>query len=181
MEAALQFVANMLKCGYRTQASRMFLEASEKASAVFESDDERTVLVLITTGLVYQTHMTWDDAEDWVEEAFAAALRNKDWGPKDGIVMSLQNAMDHHHFSYVSNEGRQFKTILVSLVSKSRLEDCIWSKTREHFKHPNSFPQFLVTSGPKPYSLSWTRCFRTMMRIPPHTVFLLRYIIKSYC
>jgi hypothetical protein len=80
------------------------LEASEKASAIFESDDERTVWVLITTGLVYQTHMTWDDAEDWVEEAFAAALRNKICGPKDGIVMSLQNAMDHHHFSLICLE-----------------------------------------------------------------------------
>jgi tetratricopeptide (TPR) repeat protein len=111
MEAALQLAANMLKCGYRPQARRMFLEASEKASAVFGSDDERTVWVLITIGLVYQTHMTWGDAEDWFEEAFAAALRNKDWGPKDGIVRSLQNAMDHHHFSYVSDEGRPFKTI----------------------------------------------------------------------
>lgn len=111
MEAALQLVANMLKCGYKIQARRMFLEASEKASAVFGSDDERTVWVLITIGLVYQTHTTWDDAEDWFEEAFAAALRNKDWGPKDGIVMSLQNAMDHHHFSYVLDEGRPFKTI----------------------------------------------------------------------
>ncbi|PMD25575.1 hypothetical protein NA56DRAFT_565482, partial [Hyaloscypha hepaticicola] len=111
MEAALQLVANMLKCGYRTQARRMFLEASEKASTVFGPDDERTVWVLITIGLVYQTHMTWSDAEDWFEEAFAAAMRNKDWGPKDGIVRSLQNALDHHHFSYVSDEGRPFKTI----------------------------------------------------------------------
>lgn len=55
--------------------------------------------------------MTWDDAEEWFEEAFAAALVNKAWGPKDGIVRSLQNAMDHHHFSYVSDEGRPFKTI----------------------------------------------------------------------
>ncbi len=111
MEAALQLVANMLKCGYKIQARRMFLEASEKASTVFGPDDERTVWVLITIGLVYQTHMTWGDAEDWFEEAFAAAMRNKDWGPKDGIVRSLQNALDHHHFSYVSDEGRPFKTI----------------------------------------------------------------------
>jgi len=76
MEAALQLVANMLKCGYRKQARRMFLKASEKATNVFGSDDERTVWVLITIGLVYQTHMTWDDAEDWFEEAFAAALRS---------------------------------------------------------------------------------------------------------
>lgn len=111
MEAALQLVANSLKCGYQPQARLMFHEASEKASAVFGSADERTVWVLITIGLVYQTHATWDDAEEWFEEAFAAALANKEWGPKDGIVRSLQNAMDHQHFSYVSDEGRPFKTI----------------------------------------------------------------------
>ena len=111
MEASLQLVANSLKCGYRLQARRMFREASEKASAIFGSDDERTVWVLITIGLVYQTFMTWDDAEEWFEEAFGAALANKQWGPKDGIVRSLQNAMDHHHFSYVSDEGRPYKTI----------------------------------------------------------------------
>lgn len=111
MEAALQLIANSLKCGYQLQAKRGFRVASEKASAVFGSADERTVWVLITIGLVYQTHMTWDDAEEWFEEAFAAALANEEWGPKDGIVRSLQNAMDHHHFSYVSDEGRPFRTI----------------------------------------------------------------------
>ena len=111
MEAALQLVANSLKCGYQLQARRMFREASEKASTIFGSADERTVWVLITIGLVYQTFMTWDDAEEWFEEAFAAALANKEWGPKDGIVRSLQNAMDHRHFSYVLDEGRPFKSI----------------------------------------------------------------------
>lgn len=111
MEAALQLVANSLKCGYQLQARRMFRKASEMASALFGSSDERTVWVLITIGLVYQTHMTWDYAEEWFEEAFAAALANKEWGPKDGIVRSLQNAMDHHHFSYVSDEGRPFKSV----------------------------------------------------------------------
>ena len=111
LEAALQLVANLLKCGYERQARRMFGEASAKASALFGSSDERTVWVLITIGLVYQTHKTWNDAEDWFEEAFSAALANREWGPKDGIVRSLQNAMDHHHFSYVSDEGRPFKSI----------------------------------------------------------------------
>ena len=111
MEAGLQLVANTLKYGYQRWAKDMFRDASEKASAVFGSDDERTVWVLITIGLVYQTFTTWDYAEEWFEQAFAAALANRQWGPKDGIVRSLQNAMDHHHFSYVSDEGRPFKTI----------------------------------------------------------------------
>ena len=89
----------------------MFRDASDKAAVIFGSDDERTVWVLITIGLVYQTHMTWDDAEEWFEGAFSAALANKAWGPKDGIVRALQNAMDHRHFSYVSDKGRPFKTV----------------------------------------------------------------------
>ena len=111
IEAALQLIANALKCGYRTQAWPMFREVADMASSIFQSDDERTVWVLITIGLVYQTHVTWDAAEEWFDEAFSAALANKSWGPKDGIVRSLQNARDHQHFSYVSDEGRPFKTI----------------------------------------------------------------------
>lgn len=111
MEAKLQVVANVLKHGYQTQAKYLFREATDKATDVFGWDDERTVWVLITIGLVYQTHMTWADGEEFFEQAFSAALSNKDWGPKDGIVRSLQNAMDNHHFSYVSNEGRPFKSI----------------------------------------------------------------------
>ncbi|KAI4280424.1 MAG: hypothetical protein L6R38_004469 [Xanthoria sp. 2 TBL-2021] len=111
MEAALQLVANMLKYGphMEVEAESMFRKASEKSSEVFGWEDERTVWVNITIGLVYQTHRTWDDAEEWFEEALAAALT---WGrPKDGIVRSLENARSHHHFSYVSDEGRPFKTI----------------------------------------------------------------------
>lgn len=111
MEAGLQFVANLLKCGYHSQARLMFRKVSDKASDIFGSDDERTVWTLITIGLVYQTHMTWHDAEEWFEHAFAVALANKQWGPKDGLVRALQNAMDHRHFSYVSDKGRPFKTI----------------------------------------------------------------------
>ncbi|KAM3069420.1 hypothetical protein ACMFMG_005526 [Clarireedia jacksonii] len=111
MEAALQLVANALKCGYRPEARRMFLVASVKASEVFGSDDERTVWVHITIGLVYQTHMTWNDAEEWFEQALTAAYRNREWGPKDGITRSLQTALDRHHFSYVSDKGRPFKTV----------------------------------------------------------------------
>lgn len=109
MEAALQLVANALKYGYHKEAKTLFREASLKSSVVFGWEDERTVWVNITIGLVYQTHTTWDEAEEWFEEAYAAAVT---WGrPKDGIVRSLENARNHHHFSYVSDEGRPFKTI----------------------------------------------------------------------
>ena len=110
-EAALQLAANVLKCFVQADVKKIFRDVVDKASAVFGYDDERTVWILITIGLVYQTHMTWDDAEEWFQEAFSAALANPAWGPKDGIVRSLQNAMDHNHFSYVSDEGRPYKTI----------------------------------------------------------------------
>lgn len=111
MEAVLQLFANLLKRGYQSQARLMFRKVSDKGSEVFGFDDERTVWILISVGLVYQTYMTWSDAAQWFEEAFAVALANKHWGPKDGIVRSLQNALDHQHFSYVSDKGRPFKTI----------------------------------------------------------------------
>ena len=111
MEAALQLVANVLKYGNQNKALVMFRKASEKSAEVFGWEDERNVWVNITIGIVYQTHMSWVKAEEWFEQAYSAALANKDWGPKDGIVRSLENAMDHHHFSYVSDEGRPFKTV----------------------------------------------------------------------
>ena len=102
-------MANALKYGYHKEAQTLFREASEKSSDVFGWEDERTVWVNITIGLVYQTHTTWDEAEEWFDKAYTAALA---WGrPKDGIVRSLENAQNHHHFSYVSDEGRPFKTI----------------------------------------------------------------------
>ncbi|KAL8860637.1 MAG: hypothetical protein Q9178_002990 [Gyalolechia marmorata] len=109
MEAALQLVANALKYGHDMEAKILFGEVSEKSSEVFGWEDERNVWVKITIGLVYQTHRTWDDAEEWFENALAAALPSL--GPKDGIVKSLENALSHCHFSYVSDEGRPFKTI----------------------------------------------------------------------
>ena len=112
MEAGLQLVAISLKCGYRIHARRMFREASDKASTVFGPDDERTIWVLITIGLVYQNFMTWDDAEEWFEQALAAALAHPQWDPRDGIVESLQNAMDQKHCPNFINKGKPFRTIV---------------------------------------------------------------------
>lgn len=59
MEATLQLVANVLKGGLcRSQVRRQFLMAAEKATQVFDSDDERTIWILITIDLVYQTYLT---------------------------------------------------------------------------------------------------------------------------
>ena len=110
IEATLQLTADIFNHGFRGMCKQQFRDAVEKAEDVFGSDDERTLWVLISIGLVYQNKLTWDQAEEWFEAALAAALRNKDWGPKDGIVRSLENAMDCEHFSTVTNEGRPYKT-----------------------------------------------------------------------
>lgn len=111
MEASLQLIANLLKSGYKNEARRFFEEAVELAAKTFGTTDERTIWILIAIGIVYQTHMGWSDARDWFEQAFAAAL--DEWGPdpKEGIVRSLQVALDREHFSYVSDEGRPYKTV----------------------------------------------------------------------
>jgi tetratricopeptide (TPR) repeat protein len=111
MEASLQLAANMIKGGYKSLAALLFHQISEKATSLFGSDDERSVWILITIGTAYQAHTTWDDAEEWFEQAFAAALASDRWDRKDGIVKSLQHAIDNHHFTYLSDEGRPFKTI----------------------------------------------------------------------
>lgn len=111
MEASLQLIANMLKCGYQDESHELFEQAVDLAVRAFGANDERTIWILITIGIVYQTHMEWDDARNWFEQAFARAL--DEWGPdsKDGVVKSLQVALDREHFSYVSDEGRPYKTI----------------------------------------------------------------------
>ncbi|KAI1130526.1 hypothetical protein F5Y10DRAFT_235429 [Nemania abortiva] len=110
MEAVLQLAANLLKSGYLAEARDIFLEAGEKATSLFGNSDERTVWVYITIGIVYQTYINWESAAEWFEAAFAKALASREWGPKDGIVRSLQAALDKRHFSYLSDEGRPFKT-----------------------------------------------------------------------
>ena len=108
MTAALQLVANALKCGCLLRAKQTFHKIAQKASGLFDSTDDRTVGILINIGIVHQTHLTWDDAAEWFEQALNYS---SDWGRKDGIVRSLHNALDRRHFSWVSDEGRAYKTI----------------------------------------------------------------------
>ncbi|KAF2971901.1 hypothetical protein GQX73_g1743 [Xylaria multiplex] len=111
MEAVLQLAANLLGGGYLQEARHMFSEAVDKATTLFGNSDERTVWVCITIGIVYQTHVSWDCAAEWFEGAYARALASREWGHKDGIVRSLKAAFDKKHFSYLSDEGRPFKTV----------------------------------------------------------------------
>ncbi|KAH8694492.1 hypothetical protein BGZ61DRAFT_588458 [Ilyonectria robusta] len=109
LEAGLQLAATMFKCAYEAEAKTMFKAAEAKSKEQFGNDDERTIWTLISTGLVYQTYASWDVAEPCFESAFARALST--WSDKDGIVKSLQRGLDKKHFSYVSGEGRPYKTV----------------------------------------------------------------------
>ncbi|VUC33298.1 unnamed protein product [Clonostachys rosea] len=110
IEAYLQVVTNMVKCGYKSIARRLFLVAAEQAEALYDPIDERSIWISITIGLVYQTYQGWDEAEEWFDRAYAGALGSK-WGEDDGIVRALENAREKRHFSYLTDEGRPFKTV----------------------------------------------------------------------
>ncbi|KAK1622878.1 hypothetical protein BDP81DRAFT_475998 [Colletotrichum phormii] len=111
MEASMQLALNVFRGGFEIHAARMFGSVDEKAEWLFGYDDERTIWILITIGLAYQSNAGWDQASKWFEKAFSAALGSDQWDDEDGIVRALQNAIDKRHFSYLSDEGRPYKTI----------------------------------------------------------------------
>ncbi|KAJ2989986.1 hypothetical protein NUW58_g3182 [Xylaria curta] len=111
METALQLGAYIYKGGFPIIAEYLFNNVLQASNTICGYDDERTIWTLITIGMVYQKYATWNEAKNWFENAFAAVLSSQEWSHKDGIVRSLQNAIDKRHFSYVTDEGRPWKTI----------------------------------------------------------------------
>lgn len=109
IEAALEVAAAFVKADYMDHDRLMFQKCEEKATEVFGSHDERTIWMLISIGLVYQNHKGWDRAKPWFEQALAAAM--DEYGDDDGILISLEEAMEVRHFSYLSDEGRPYRTI----------------------------------------------------------------------
>ena len=109
MEALLELVASVLEAGFDLQAAATFAEIGQKAENDFGWDDERTIWAKISIGIVYQRHRSWESAKPWFEFARAASFAAN--GEEDGITRSLETAMEKRHFSYVSDEGRPFKTI----------------------------------------------------------------------
>ena len=109
MEAALELSAAFVKCGFFDQAKRMFQKCHDNASAYFGDHDERTIWLLISIGLVYQKYSGWAVAKQWFASALAAAMLKYDLD--DGIVISLEEALEVKHFSYLNDEGRPYKTI----------------------------------------------------------------------
>ena len=121
----MQLALEMFKAAFEFEAEVMFNRVSETATMIFHADDERTIWILISIGLAYQTYGTWSQAERWFEHALANALSV--WDDDDEIVKSLQKGVDEKHFSYLSDEGRPFKTIFgVSGISirPGRLHMC---------------------------------------------------------
>jgi tetratricopeptide (TPR) repeat protein len=110
VEAALELTAAVLRGHFDTFAKEMFGLVETDIVKMLGDQDERTIWMWISIGIVYQTHRTWDVAQRWFERAWAAA--DALWGSADGITRSLSAALfGNKHFSYLNNEGRPFKTI----------------------------------------------------------------------
>lgn len=109
VEVLLELAGIFLKASYAEYAKDMFRRCAEKASDMFEWDSEQTIWILITVGLLYQSNIGWSAAVEWFEGAYAAALQK--FGDDDGITISLAEARETHHFSYINDDGRPFRTI----------------------------------------------------------------------
>jgi hypothetical protein len=109
MEASLELASAVLRGNFDQDSNRIFREIDRKATSLFGSYDERTIWICISTGIVYQTYRTWNQARPWFEQANASA--DAAWGGQDGITRALEKALVKHHFSYISEEGRPFKTV----------------------------------------------------------------------
>jgi hypothetical protein len=110
LEASMELTAALLKGGYSDEAYRIFRRVDEKAETLFGRADERTIWIYISIGLVYQQDgVGWHTARPWFEQALSAAM--EEYKPGDGIVKSLERALEKGHFTYLSDEGRPFKTI----------------------------------------------------------------------
>jgi hypothetical protein len=109
MEAFLKLGAALNKAKKTHEAKLLFEKSLEKAEEIFQYDDERTIWMTISVGIIYQTQANWTHAEPWFERALSAALSK--YEDDDGIVMSLKEALEVRHFSYLNDEGRPYRTI----------------------------------------------------------------------
>ncbi|KAL1880104.1 hypothetical protein Daus18300_001467 [Diaporthe australafricana] len=112
LEAGLQLAVPLYKSGYEADAGSMFNSARDKCLQTFGATHETTIWTEISIGLVYQKYAeSWVEADDWFQQAYSGALGNSSWGLEDGITMSLAKALDRRHFTYITDEGRPFKSI----------------------------------------------------------------------
>lgn len=109
MEALLELSASILRGAFEDEAWSLFNKIEHKAEDDFGWDEERTVWGKISIGIIYEKTKGWEYAKLWFNHAYAASMIAN--GEEDGITKALQVALDKHHFSYLSDEGRPFKTI----------------------------------------------------------------------
>lgn len=109
MEASLELATNVLIAGLGSNASELFRKIEHKAEDVFGWYEERTIWIKISIGIVYQKHKNWNDAKPWFEHARVASYMAN--GGEDGITVALDKALDKCYFTYLSDEGRPFKTV----------------------------------------------------------------------
>jgi hypothetical protein len=110
VEASLELTAATLKGRFDVYARDMFRIVEAAMTKMLGEDDERTIWMFISIGIIYQSCRTWDVARPWFDRAWANA--DARWGSSDGITRSLSSALwEKQHFSYINDEGRPFKTI----------------------------------------------------------------------
>ncbi|KAF2689841.1 hypothetical protein K458DRAFT_356181 [Lentithecium fluviatile CBS 122367] len=107
LEASLELASACLRGG--CDSDWMFGRAQRQAEETFGFNDERTIWTLISIGLVHQSALGWFAATRWFEAAYSAALSA--YQSDDGLVKSLEIAMEKKFFSYVSDEGKPYKAI----------------------------------------------------------------------
>ncbi|RDW69775.1 hypothetical protein BP6252_08795 [Coleophoma cylindrospora] len=123
LEALLELSATILKGGFENEAWALFSQIEHKAEDNFGWDEEHTIWGKISIGIIYERCKGWAHAESWFNHAYAASTATND--DQDGISKALQVALEKHHFSYLSNEGRPFKTIFGVSGLTFRPVDCI--------------------------------------------------------
>jgi tetratricopeptide (TPR) repeat protein len=109
IEIYMKLACAFLKGNFEHESKTLFRRVEEKATNLYTDIDDRTIWILISIGLVYQNDRGWDTAKPWFQQALAFSYNVYD--SKDGIAVSLEAALRKCHFSYVSDEGRPFKTI----------------------------------------------------------------------
>jgi tetratricopeptide (TPR) repeat protein len=109
METYMKLAAAFLKASFEYESKTLFRRVDEKAGDLFGTSDERTIWILISIGLVYQSNRGWHQAQAWFQQALAFAYSAYD--EKDGIIKSLEESMEKGYFSYVNDEGRPFKAV----------------------------------------------------------------------
>lgn len=106
IEIGMQLAVNMLKGGHGFKASKMFRIVEEKSATLFGASVGRTIWILISIGLSYQEHTTWEKARPWFQRALGRVIAL--WGHMDGLAMALQHALKRQHFSGLSGESWAF-------------------------------------------------------------------------